>query len=315
MSPHRLARFAWAVLAYNLFVILWGAWVRVTGSGAGCGSHWPTCNGVVLPRDPSVETLIEFSHRLTSGLDGLLVLGLLIAVFRARRRGHPARGAALASFVFLLIEAAIGAGLVKFELVAGDTSALRAWVMSAHLVNTLLLVGALARTAWLLGPEVPRVNAPAVRWIQYARYGLVAVVITGGVAALGDTLFPATSLAAGFAQDLDGAAPLLLRLRVLHPVVAVLVAVAVFAASAAARARYPKVRRTATWVAALVVVQLLVGAVNVALLAPGWLQLVHLLIADLIWIAAVVLGLEVQVAAAEVSEAPASPVLASSATP
>ncbi|MFN8454080.1 MAG: COX15/CtaA family protein [Anaerolineae bacterium] len=74
----RFAKYVWTVLAYNLAVILWGAFVRASGSGAGCGSHWPLCNGEVIPRTPQMETLVEFTHRLTSGLALLLVIGLTI---------------------------------------------------------------------------------------------------------------------------------------------------------------------------------------------------------------------------------------------
>ena len=76
------AAYAWAVLGFNLLVILWGAFVRATGSGAGCGSHWPLCNGEVLPRAPALATLIEFSHRLTSGVALLLVIGLVVGAWR-----------------------------------------------------------------------------------------------------------------------------------------------------------------------------------------------------------------------------------------
>jgi len=147
MDPRRFRRFAWGVLAYNLLVVAWGAYVRATGSGAGCGSHWPLCNGEVIPRAERIETLIEFSHRLTSALDGLLVLALAVWAFRLFPRRHPVRPAAAWSLVFLVAEALIGAGLVRFELVADDASLARALVMAAHLVNTFLLLAALTLTA------------------------------------------------------------------------------------------------------------------------------------------------------------------------
>lgn len=314
---NRLARYAWFVLGWNLLVILWGAWVRITGSGAGCGSHWPLCNGEVLPRAPSSQTWIEFSHRLTSGIDGLLVLGLLIAVFLRRPSRHPARQAAVLSFVFLLIEAAIGAGLVKFELVADNASQARAFVLCAHLVNTLLLIGALTRTAWHLGDRQPLRAVTAASWVSAARLGLVLVVITGGIAALGDTLFPARSLAEGFAQDVDPLAPWLLRLRIFHPVAAVLGGIGLLAAAAFARRTVPspKVLRWTALVGVGVGVQLVAGAVNVLLLAPGWLQLLHLLLADLLWIGAVVLGLELRASPVGVRPTPRASSGALSASP
>ncbi|MBP1642498.1 MAG: cytochrome oxidase assembly, partial [Acidobacteria bacterium] len=150
MPAARLARLAWAVLALNLLVILWGALVRATGSGAGCGSHWPLCDGEVVPRAASVEKAIEFTHRATSGLALLAVAALLVAVRRALAPGHPARRAAAWSLAIILVEAALGAGLVKLGLVADDDSPARAVVMSVHLVNTLFLLAALALTAWLV---------------------------------------------------------------------------------------------------------------------------------------------------------------------
>ncbi|MDQ3262745.1 MAG: COX15/CtaA family protein [Myxococcota bacterium] len=306
MNSTRLSRFAWGVLSYNLLVILWGAWVRVTGSGAGCGSHWPMCNGEVLPRSPTAQTLVEFSHRLMSGLDLILVVALFVWVFRARPKGDPARSAASWTLVFLLLEALLGAGLVLFELVANDASAARAYAMSLHLANTFLLLGWMTRTAWVLGggttaATVARGPKAALLW---GRVGIVAVGVTGGIAALGDTLFPGTTLTEAHAVG----APLLLQLRVLHPVVAVVVGVGLFAAGAYARTRLaaPGVQRMSRLLTVLVVVQLLAGAINVALLAPGWLQIVHLLLADLLWIAGTLLALEIS--AARAPEASASAV-------
>ncbi|MGQ9832522.1 MAG: COX15/CtaA family protein [Candidatus Villigracilaceae bacterium] len=75
MSNKRyFSRFAQAIVSWNLAVIWWGAYVRATGSGAGCGSHWLLCNGEVIPQSPSVHTLIEFTHRMMSGLALVLIL-------------------------------------------------------------------------------------------------------------------------------------------------------------------------------------------------------------------------------------------------
>ena len=132
----RFARYSWFVLAYNIAVILWGTAVRATGSGAGCGSHWPLCNGEVLPRAPRIETIIELTHRVTSGLAGILVIVLVVMAFRNRPKGHPARRMAVLSLIFIITEGAVGAGLVLFELVADNQSMARALFMGTHLVNT-----------------------------------------------------------------------------------------------------------------------------------------------------------------------------------
>ena len=288
----RLARSAWAVLAYNVVVILWGAIVRATGSGAGCGSHWPLCNGVVVPRSPALATVIEFSHRLTSGLALVLVVGLALWVFKACARGHPARPAAIASVVFVLGEAAVGAGLVLFELVAGNKSTARGLVMATHLVNTLLLLAALTLTAHHLRPAPrPRARGGPAPYgaLTMALAGVLLVAVSGALAALGDTLFPASSLSEAFAQDLSITAHLLVRVRVLHPFLAVVLAAGILALVNRLWRRAPAAvgRGRAGVLAALVAAQSLGGALNVALLAPVWLQVVHLLLADLLWIALV----------------------------
>ena len=144
----RLGRFAWSVLAYNVAVIGWGAYVRATGSGAGCGNHWPLCNGQMVPPSPTIATLIEYSHRLTSGLALLSVVALLAWTWRACRPGHPARTGAAASLFFMLTEAAVGAGLVLFQLVADNASAARTMFMGVHLLNTFVLLASILEPRW-----------------------------------------------------------------------------------------------------------------------------------------------------------------------
>lgn len=287
----KLARYAWFVVAYNVGVIVWGAYVRATGSGAGCGRHWPLCNGEVLPRSPDVETLIEFFHRLTSGLDGFLVLGLLIAVFRAFPKRHRARRAVAWSMVFLLVEAAVGAGLVKFELVVNDDSMARAVVMAVHLVNTFLLLAALTLTAlWASGVQTPKKAAwKALPWLLgLGTLGLLFVGMSGAVTALGDTIFPERSFTW---DDLSATSHFLLRLRILHPALSVLVGVYLLLAAItlAQRIGASAARKSAGWVGGLVLLQLAAGFVNVELAAPVWMQMVHLLLADGLWIAWVAL--------------------------
>ena len=194
------------------------------GSGAGCGAHWPLCNGEVIPRAPTVATLIEYSHRLTSGLALLAVVALLVWTWRACGAGHPARRGAVLSLLFILTEAAVGAGLVLFELVADNATMARAMFMAAHLVNTFLLVAALTLTAWWLsgGDAVRPGRRPAIAlaWGALA-VGLLLSGVSGAVAALGDTLYPAASHAEGLTATLSPSSHVLLRLRALHPVIAV----------------------------------------------------------------------------------------------
>jgi cytochrome c oxidase assembly protein subunit 15 len=288
----RLPRLAWLVLGWNLAVILWGAFVRATGSGAGCGAHWPLCNGELLPRAPALETLIEFTHRATSGAALLAVFFLAFRVFRAKPSGHPARSAAVASVLFILSEAAVGAGLVLFRLVADNESVARALFMAVHLMNTFVLLACLTLTAhWCSADARPRITTRA--WpLALAALALLLVGTSGAVAALGDTLYPARSILGGLAADVSPTAHLLVRLRLAHPLLALVGALAVAAAAASVlRAhRQASLRRAAWTVAGLVLLQLVVGLANVALLAPVWMQLFHLLLADVVWIAFVLMS-------------------------
>jgi cytochrome c oxidase assembly protein subunit 15 len=293
---NRLTRFAWIVVAWNLVVIGWGAYVRASGSGAGCGQHWPLCNGEVVPRAPAIATIIELTHRVTSGLALLALLALVVAVWRARPAGHPARRAAGWSMLFMLTEAGIGAGLVLFDMVADNHSMARALWMAAHLANTFLLLGAMTLTArWLDDGPVgvsfaDRGGRGAI--VGVLALGVLVVGVSGAVAALGDTLFPATSLAHALEQDLSPASHVLLRLRVIHPTIAVIVAMAliVVAPRLPVAGEPPAGIGPGALVALLAGLQAAIGALNVLLLAPIWLQLVHLLVADLLWIAVVLLG-------------------------
>lgn len=293
-STRGAARFAWITLAYTLGVILWGAYVRASGSGAGCGDHWPLCNGAVIPRDASVATLIEYSHRLTSGLALIFVVALLVWVWRVCAAGHPARTGAVLGVLFMLLEAAIGAGIVLFQYVADNESMARALWMAVHLANTFILIGWITLTAWWLSGGDP-VSAAGrggmVLAVAAGAIGLLLVGSSGAVAALGDTLFPHGSLSEALAADLSPASHLMIRLRFLHPTFAVLTAAALmFGAPRLARTSGPEARRFAQVVAALSGLQLLLGALNVILLAPVWMQMVHLFVADALWIAFVLCG-------------------------
>jgi heme a synthase len=292
-APAALRRFAWGVLAYNLAVIVWGAFVRATGSGAGCGEHWPLCNGVLVPRAPELQTLIELTHRMTSGLALLSAVVLWGWAARATTRGHPMRGPALASLCLMIVEALLGAGLVLLGLVAQNDSLARAGAMSLHLVNTLLLVAALALTGWSAGGR--RVRLAGVGSGFGGAVALFLVLgVSGAVAALGDTLFPAQSLQEGLREDFSPTAHLLVRLRAVHPVLAVGMAVYLGALGLSTLRRAPSeaARRAALWLWGLTGLQMVIGVVNLLLLAPVWLQLVHLLAADGVWLALVLLGAE-----------------------
>jgi heme A synthase len=224
-----------------------------------------------------------------------LVYALTVLAFRLYPSGHPIRKSASWAAVLVSFEAVIGAGLVLFELVAHDASAKRALSVALHLTNTNLLLGALALTAfWAAGgPPLQWRGKRLIAGLSAAPLiGMLLVGVTGAVAALGDTLFPARSLAIGLADDFSGRGHLFVRLRGLHPAIAIGTAVVALMAAAILRDLRDSAR-VRTWTQAamgLVVAQIVAGLVNLALLAPIWMQLVHLVVADAVWIALVLMG-------------------------
>lgn len=290
-----LRRFAWAVLGYFIAVILWGALVRATGAGAGCGNHWPLCNGTVLQHSASTNTLIEFTHRVTSGLSFFSAVGLLIWTFKGTVRGHLARTAVVAAVALTLVEAILGALLVKLGLTAQSQSPIRPAYLALHLTNTLLLLAALTLTAHMLSRSRGYLRS-TIRFIAPA--GAVTCVlvvlfvgVTGSLAALGDTLFPASSLASALAEDFSSTSGWLVRWRWTHPTIAFVASIFLIwlLVRAAQRSAHWDNRGLSALVLLLLAAQYVLGVLDVVLLAPVWLQIVHLLGADVLWAALVVL--------------------------
>jgi cytochrome c oxidase assembly protein subunit 15 len=300
LSRRRFIRFGWFVLAYNLAVIVWGALVRASGSGAGCGGHWPLCQGVVFPHAAQIATLIELAHRMSSGVDFVLVATMAILAFRLFPAGHSVRRFAAGAFIFTLSEALVGAGLVLAGLVANNATLLRGAVLAIHLANTFALLACLALTPYAAGKvETGQPTAPGDGFHLEWQYGLALAAIlvlamTGSVAALGDTLFHARTLAQGMSSDFASHANPFLRLRILHPILAVLAGgyVLVFAVQRSGAQGSHAVRRFSNAVLVLIVAQSFAGVLNLLLLAPVWLQLLHLLLADLLWITLILLSAE-----------------------
>lgn len=287
-----IAKWAWGLLFYTLAVIVWGAFVRASNSGDGCGAHWPLCNGVVIPGDVEHKTWVEFAHRASSGLLGFLIFGLVVAVYRSQPRQSLARKAAFWTMFFTITEALVGMVLVMKGLVADNDSIHRAIWMSVHLVNTFLLLASMTLLAWSVSGGTPlRLRGQgSVGWaLGIGLFGLLFLGVSGAVTALGDTLFPSKSLIEGIKQDFSPTAHFLIRLRLFHPMIAISVGLyLVLAASLVSQLRpSPAVKKAAGWVVTLFCAQMLVGLVNLGLKAPIPMQLIHLLVADLLWIALV----------------------------
>jgi len=297
-----LRRYAWFVVVYSVLVVLWGVVVRATGSGNGCGDHWPLCNGQVFPIHPRLATVIEYTHRMMSGPSEVpLVVLLLVWVFRGTVERHLARSFAIAGLVLTLTEGLLGALLVKLGLTAMSTSPWRPPMLALHLSNTLLLLGSLALTAHFLGRRTATVRGS----VQFkhklpAIMGLIAAMVigvTGSLAALGDTLFPSASLRSALAADFSSSAEWLVRLRILHPASAVVAGAfilwllwrAVFVSGDGEH------RRLGLWLAGLLGCQFLLGGLDVLLRAPVWMQVLHLAGADAFWCVLVALTISVAV--------------------
>jgi protoheme IX farnesyltransferase len=295
MARIRFEQYAWGLLVYNLAVILGGAFVRASVSGDGCGAHWPTCNGSLFPEGDRTATLIEYGHRLSTGVLLPLVIGLVVWAYRAYPKGSPVRRGAAWVLGFTLLEAAIGAALVLFRWVAHDRSTERAIAMPAHLIATFGLLAWLTLTGWWArgGKEIRLRGQGLVGWaLGLGLLGTLMLGVSGAIAALGDTLFPAASLAEGIRQDLSPGAHFLIGLRIYHPVFAI--AMGFYLALISALCMTPRfserVHSAARLTVLLFAMQMVVGVVNLVLLAPIWMQLIHLLVADLYWVSLVVLA-------------------------
>jgi heme A synthase len=296
--PTALRRFAWITLGFNIVVILMGAAVRATGSGAGCGRSWPTCQGQVVPALEGA-TAVEFAHRAVSGVALVLVAALVVAVFRATERGHPARGGVAASMVAIIGEALIGAAIVLFEWVADDASVARAVSVPLHLLNTFVLLAALALTAYWLGggaPASPSRHPRTWRWVVAGGVAVLFIAGTGAITALADTLFPKERAASAVVENF------LTDLRIVHPILAVAVVVVAWSVVARRHLDSTPVRLMAV----VVGLQLLSGVLMITLGVPLWTQVVHLALADLLWITYVLVSVRL-LASATSALSPAVP--------
>ena len=298
MTKSFFKKYAWFLTGYNVMVILWGAVVRATGSGAGCGNHWPLCNGEILPQPKEIDLVIEFAHRITSTLDGLLVILLVFFAYRLYGKKSPVFRWAVAALVFIIIEGLLGRMLVVREWVAGNVSLARAGVVAVHLANTYILLLTLTITAWLANLKVE---------IQWRRDKTVNVLITiglvlgvllsamGAVTALGDTLFPKDSILSGEIDYVDPVSNFIVELRVIHPMLAIATSGYLYFVIRFLKNRKlgSRVDKRANWLLGVIVTQVLAGGFTILTLAPIVMQLLHLLLADVFWISLVLLSVEV----------------------
>ncbi len=290
------AKYAWFVLAYNVLVILWGVFLRASKSGDGCGQHWLTCHGEVVPSAPELKTVIEFSHRIMSAADGIIVIILVIWAFRAFPKGHILRKLSLASLALVIVEGLIGAGLVLTGNTAGSYSESRPFWAMGHLISTFILLTAMTLNAWSASSGKFfsfKGSGKILLLLGIAVLGILFVGMSGSLAALSNMLFPSQSLTEGIAKDFSGTSHYLLRLRISHPIVSILTSVYLIFLAGWIRKQAENNANVGRWsnvLSLLVFVQIGFGALTLLMLAPILMQLGHLLLADLIWISFVLLS-------------------------
>ena len=286
-------RFAWGVAGYTFLVILWGYFLRISESGDGCGTDWPLCHGAVVPEGGGFSTLVELSHRVTSGLVLLFVIGLAVFAFRVFPKGHAVRFGAGLSLLLTVSESLFGAVLVVLGWVAQDISMGRILIRPVHVTNTFVLMAALVLTAWWATRGVTAVPWRGVlggfwnrRWVP--ALGVLSLAWTGSWTGLAVTAFPAESLGEGMGQYLDGE-HFLIYLRVVHPllslgVIWLLLRQAYRDWGLASADHDWAVKRLALGTGILAAVQLLAGPGTIVLGSPVGMRLFHLFLADLLWV-------------------------------
>ncbi len=288
-SSRKLKNYLVAVIIYNVLVILWGAYVRATGSGAGCGSHWPLCNGQLIPIQTSIHTQIEFLHRISSGLSLPLVLLGTSWIFRQYSKGTWIRKLAAIASISIIMEALLGAALVLFELVSHDQSLKRTISISLHFANTLILLGSLVLTAASSDREG---KGWSWNYLPFKRQAFLFVALffcvgmAGSITALGDTLFPSQSLSHGIQQDWNASSHFLVKLRIIHPLLAItfVLLATPWIFSNLAQSLSSTFKYWGKLLLSLLFLNVVIGILNLVSLAPIPLQLLHLCMAVTVWI-------------------------------
>ncbi len=295
LNKIHFTRWTLTLLIYTVIVILWGAWVRISHSGDGCGDTWPLCHGELIPEIKRGKTWVEFGHRLMSGIYGLLIVFIWFQARKFFEKPSFGRSAAKATLIFMVIEALLGAKLVLFKLVTTNATPYRAFVMALHQVNSFMLTGAIAFTYFAsqststksknLKPESLNSHSG---YNKYRFFPLVILIlaITGAWAALSNSLFPENNLAAGLIADFSESSHFLIRLRIFHPVFAILGAgsLALFFWVKAQTTEESTSGKSALVLSLILACQILFGLATLFFHAPSWMKIVHLGFAHLIWI-------------------------------
>ncbi|WII71582.1 COX15/CtaA family protein [Bdellovibrio sp. 22V] len=287
MTKPQYKKLAFGLLFYTLLVILWGAWVRISHSGDGCGDTWPLCHGQLIPEAQRGKTWVEYAHRLMSGIYGFVVIYFWWVARKIYPKTHFVRKAALATLIFTITEALLGAKLVLFKLVTTNDTPYRAFVMALHQINSFMLTGAvaLAFAAATLKEDLKK-PSEADRRYRLLPWVIVIIGITGAWASLSNSLFPTDNLWEGFMADFSGESHFLIRLRGLHPLLALLGGggLALFFWVKAQTAESLLIQRRSYQMALTLITGIVFGIATLLLHAPVWMKIAHLALAHTIWV-------------------------------
>ena len=275
-------------IVLSILSILAGAFVRATGSGDGCGSTWPTCKGKIIPQLSDTSEVIEFSHRSISGI--LLIVTLIIFIkSRNMSKGTIVRTTVNFLTFFVVFEAAIGAVIVLYEWVGLNSSLPRIIAVPIHLVNTFGLLACYAALYKVLLNNFKNIKQLWDRRFVFVTFLFLLSGATGSITALADVLFPSASFYEGLMEDFDRTSELLTRLRILHPIVATGLSVALIIESRKIRKDY---KIDVKFLQLLVIVAVTLGVLNVLSNIVLLLSIFHLAIADLLWISYIYVSMD-----------------------
>lgn len=287
MTRSQYKKFAFSLLIYTVLVILWGAWVRISHSGDGCGDTWPLCHGRLIPEAERGKTWVEYGHRLMSGIYGLVVIYFWWVARKIYQPGHFARKAALATLIFTITEALLGAKLVLFKLVTTNDTPYRAFVMALHQVNSFMLTGAVALVAVAALSQAETQQPSSSKQVyRFFPWIIVVIGITGAWASLSNSLFPTENLWDGFMADFSSDSHFLIRIRGLHPVLALLGGggLALYFWLKTQTAELQVIQKRSLQMSLLLIFGIMFGIGTLLLHAPVWMKIVHLALAHSIWV-------------------------------
>jgi heme A synthase len=261
-----------AVCTYLLIVL--GAIVRITGSGMGCGDHWPLCNGHLFPPLDDIGTVIEWSHRLVAAFVSALVVALALYAWFLRRRS-PSSAAlrpdqlAYGALGLLIVQVLLGAITVKLELPP--------WSVILHLGTAMLLLATLliaAQRARLTPGFRPGLATLLALTFVTVLFGALTANLSAAPACAGfplcnGRLWPSAALGA----------PAVIHW--VHRLLAYTLAIVVVVRALRTR------ERGMILLLGLVALQVVIGAATVLMGLPGGLQAAHVAVGTAVWAGAV----------------------------